>query len=150
TALRNGEREGDPVVDSVVLSDKEWSTLFPAKIEKGAAWEIPTAVAARFASALSPHTDLIYVPQPKDVQTAILTATVTNVANGAAKIRLTGRWESQHLRDGDAKFPVRTEAKAEGEATYDVWTGNARSFLMVFHGTYRHVPPWDKPQATAA
>ena len=150
TALRKGQHEGDPAVDSVVLSATEWSALLPPKREAGTKYEVPMAVAARFAPALSPQTDLIYVPQPKDVQTAALTATVTGVANGVAKIRLAGHWESQHLRDGDAKFPVRAEAKAEGEATCDASTGAVRSFLLVFQGTYRHIPPWDKPQPTAA
>jgi hypothetical protein len=150
TAFRNGERDGEPAVDSVILSAKEWTTLIPTKLEAGMKWEVPAAVAARFAPALSPQTDLIYVPQSKDVLTANLTATVTGVSSGVAKIRYKGNWESLHSRDGVAKFPVRASASAEGVATCDASTGAPRSFLMVFRGTYRNVPPWDKPQPTGA
>jgi len=150
TALRKGQHEGDPAVDSIHLNAKEWAALVPPKLETGAAWDVSPDAAAKFVTALSPMTDLIYVPQPKDAKTAELRGTVVSVANGVAKIKLTGRWETLHLRDGQAKFPVRTAASAEGVAFFDAGMKEMRSLLMVFDGEYRNVPPWDKPQATAA
>jgi hypothetical protein len=150
TAFRKGQREGDPAVDSIHLSEKDWAALQPAKPEGGSVWNVPVETAAKFVSALSPMTDLIYVPQPKDAKSAELKGEIISLANGVAKIRFTGRWESLHLRDGQAKFPVRSSAEADGIAFYDVKTKEMRSFLLVFRGEYRNVPPWDQPQATGA
>ena len=150
TAFLKGKREGDPAVDSILLNAKEWAALRPAKLEAGAKWTVPKETAARLVPALSPHTDLIYVPQAKDATKAELSATVDSVDRGVAKVRYSGNFETLHLRDGQEKFPVRTAASAQGVATIDAEKNELRSLLLVFDGQYRHVPPWDKPQSTGA
>ena len=148
TAFRNGQRDGDPAVDSILLSAQEWAALRPEKLTVGASWTIPPAVAAKFVPALSPHTDLIYVPQAKDARKAELVATVDEVSGNVGKIRFTGRFETLHNRDGQEKFPVRTSASVEGVAFFAGTKNTLNSLLLVFDGQYRHVPPWDKPQPT--
>jgi hypothetical protein len=149
-AFRKGQREGDPAVDSIWLSAKDWAMLAPPKTEVGTSWDVPQEAAAKFVPAFSPMTDLIYVPQPKDAKTAEMKATVISAKDGVAKIQFVGRWETVHSRDGDGKLPVRTSAKGEGVAFFDQRHKEMRSLLLVADGEYRNVPPWDKPQATGS
>src|SRR5262249_55636163 len=61
--LRGGRQEGPPVVDSIRLSADEWAAFAPPEGAKaGREWELPEAVARRFAPALSPMTDPIFSP----------------------------------------------------------------------------------------
>lgn len=148
--LRGTKFEGEPVVDSVVLSAAELAAFAPPKAEVGAGWSIRPEVAKRFVPALSPITDSIYAPRPKDTKEARLTAEVESVSGGIARVKLTGHWETLHHRDGDPKFPLRMNADAEGVVLYDVAHQRPLAILMVLKGTYRNVPPWDnKPQPTA-
>jgi hypothetical protein len=143
-AMRNGRKEGDPVVDSVILSEKEWHAFLPEKVAQGVEWTVPEEVAKRFSPVLSPMTDSIYTPQPKDVQVATLKAVIDKMDGGIARVRLTGSWEATHYREEDAKLPVRTAATAEGVMFLDVGGKSVRSLLLVFKGTYRNIPPYDK------
>ena len=101
-------------------------------------------MAKRFSPVLSPMTDSIYTPQPKDVQTATLKATIDKVEGNVARVRLTGSWEATHYREEDPKLPVRTAATAEGVMFLDAGGKSVRALLLVFKGTYRNIPPYDK------
>jgi hypothetical protein len=147
--LRGTKFEGEPVVDSVVLSPAEWAAFTPPKAETGTGWSIRPEVAKRFVPVLSPITDSIYSPRPGDAKEARLTAEVEAVTGGVARVRLTGHWETLHNRDGDPKLPLRMTADAEGVALYDVDRKAMKALLLVLKGTFRNVPPWDKPQPTA-
>jgi hypothetical protein len=151
TGMRNGRKEGDPVVDSVILTEKEWHSFLPEKVAQGFEWTIPEEATKRFSPVLSPMTDSIYTPQPKDVQVATLKATIDKVEGNVARVRLTGSWEATHYREEDPKLPIRTAATAEGVMFLDAGGKSVRSLLLVFKGTYRNIPPYDKTtQPTAA
>lgn len=150
TGLRKGQRDGDPVVDSVILSADDWKTFQPPKLDGGAEWSIPEAVVKKLAPALSPMTDSIYAPQTKDAKSAKLTCRIQRVETDRIFIRLDGNLKTEHFRDGDPKLPIRATAEFEGYAYYDTVKKQMTSLLLVFHGSYRNVPPWDQPKATAS
>ncbi len=101
---------------------------------------MPEHVARRFAPALTPVTDSIFVPRPADVTTAAITAKVVRDAGGLFVVRYRGRWESKHNRDGDPKFPIRCAAAGEGVGVYDPATGRLRSLIWVLAGTADKTP----------
>jgi hypothetical protein len=133
--LRNGRQEGPPAVDSVLLTKDEWAAFAPP--DGKAEWELPEAVGKKFAPALSPLTDSIFVPRPAEVTKAAVTAKVARRADGLVVVRYAGSWESRHLRDGDAKFPITAEAAGDGVGVYDPQAKAMRSLIWVLKGTYR-------------
>jgi hypothetical protein len=148
TYLRNGKREGDPVVDSVIVPADEWKQFSPPKEDDGAEWAIPEETARRFALVLSPLTDSLYTPQPKDCKAADFACRIEGVTEGRILIHMIGGWQTEHFRDGDPKLPIRARSVADGYAEYDPVKKQLTSFLLVFHGTYRNVPPWDGVKKT--
>jgi hypothetical protein len=148
--MRNGHREGDPAIDSIELPAAAWVAFRPPLPVAGTRWDVPEAVSKSFAKALGPLTDSLYTPRPADVTTAELHGEVEAVSGARTLLRFKGRWETAHDRDGGTKAPVRFAATAEGLAEYDADAGQITSFLMVFRGTFRGVPPWNDPKATGA
>ncbi len=134
--LRNGRQEGPPAVDSVLLSKDEWAAFAPP--EGKTEWQLPEAVGKTFAPTLSPLTDSIFVPRPAEVTKAAVTARVVREAGGLRVIRYTGTWESRHLRDGDARYPIRAEATGEGIGVYDPAVRAMRSLVWVLRGAYHN------------
>lgn len=132
--LRNGKQDGSPAVDSAILTKEEWAAFAPpgGKTE----WTLPEAAMKKFAVALAPVTDSIYVPMAKDVTRAEVSAKVFREENGVAVIRLTGKWESKHNRDGNAKFPIAASATGDGIAMYDTAKKEMAAVLFVLKGTY--------------
>lgn len=133
-------RDGDPVVDSVQLSAAEWAAFCPPM--GGTEWSIPEETMKRFATALGPLTDSIYSPIAENVSVAKVTAKLTGDS-----VSYTGTLESLHFRDGDPKLPIRVKATLEGVGHYDREKKELTSLRWVLSGTYRNVPPWDKPRA---
>jgi hypothetical protein len=151
TFLLRGRREDDPLMDSIALSAKQWHALVPAQFEAGFAWDLPETTARAFVPALCPITDSIYSPLPPDATTAQLHAVVDSTKGDHIWLRLDGRWETKHLRDPEnPKTVIRTAGKAEGMACCDRTTKQMLSLLLVFHGTFRSIPPWDQSRDTAA
>ncbi len=144
--MHKGKKDGEPVVDSAILTAGEWKSFELTELKVGAAWTIPTSAAAKLVPVLSPMTDAIFTPQPKDATIAELTAKVESVTAGRALVRLTGRLETQHNRDGDPKFPIRASATIEGLAIYDAPNHPPSALLLVTAGEYRRSAA---PQATA-
>jgi len=135
--LRSGRQEGPPALDSITLDAADWKAFVqPGKPE----WTVPEAAAKRFAPALSPVTDSIFVPRPADVSTATVTAKVVREAGGKLVIRYRGQWESKHLRDGDPKFPIRCAATGEGVGVYDSTAGKLVSLIWLLTGTAENTP----------
>jgi hypothetical protein len=149
TYLRNGKRDGDPVVDSIILTAEEWKTFQPRKLEVGAEWSVSEKAARRFAPVLSPLTDSIYAPLPKDAKIAKIDCRVEKADAKRVLIRLTGTWETEHFREDNPKLPIRADAKADGYAEYDPAKKQVTSLLLVLKGNYRNVPPWDTVKSTA-
>jgi len=135
--------DGPIMLDSVQLSAQEWAAFAPRKVEAGAAWSLPEAVARKLTRLLSTSSDQSCMPNPEDAKVAELKATVESVEGGIALLRFTGRWEMMHLIEGDAKRPTYGAAVAEGAALYDVERKSMRSLLLVFSGTIRS----DRPDA---
>jgi hypothetical protein len=134
--LRNGKQDGAPAVDSATLTKDEWAAFapIPGKTE----WVLPESAMKKFAVALAPITDSIYVPQAKDVSRAEVSAKLLREADGVAVTKFTGTWESRHLRDGNAKFPISATATGDGIAVYDTAKKEMTSVLFVLKGTYKN------------
>jgi hypothetical protein len=135
--MRKGRKEGEPVVDSAILPASDWAAFKPGELTVGKSWAIPATATGRLVPVLSPMTDAIFTPQPNDATKAELNAKIESVTGGRVLIRLTGRLESQHHRDGNPKFPIHAEARLEGLAAYDANSKQMQALLLVSHGSYR-------------
>jgi hypothetical protein len=142
----NNRRDGPPVVDSIHLTGEQCQPLAPPKDAKPEAkWVIPESVARRFTPALSPMTDPIFSPSQGDATKARITATAERIADGFVIIRYAGQWETDHNRDGDPKYPIRTSATGEGVGVFDLGSGKFKEMIWVLTGTYRYGP--EKPRS---
>jgi hypothetical protein len=138
-------------VDSIRLDAKDWASFSPSAESKvGTEWTVPEAIARRFTPALSPLTDPIFGPTPKDATVATITANVTRASDGVIVVKYAGRWETTHNRDGDPKFPISTSASGEGVGVFDAKTGKAQAVVWLLRGAYRTGGPTVKPRPTAA
>lgn len=139
TATRAGKPEGAPVFDSFVLTAADWATFAPPA--NGAkTWTISETAAEKFAPALSPLTDSIFVPRPADVFTAVVTAALERASPDVLVIRYRGEWKSRHLRDGQAAQPIPATLTGEAVGIADPATRELRSLLWVLTGTYQKGP----------
>ncbi len=135
--LRGGKQDGPPAVDSITFDADDWAAFVrPGKAE----WTLPVHVAKRFAPALTPVTDSIFVPRPADVTCASVTAKVVREVGGRFVVRYHGEWASQHDRDGDPKFPIRCAATGDGVGVYDPAAGKLVSLVWVLTGTAANTP----------
>lgn len=132
--LRNARQDGPPAVDSVGLTKAEWTAFAPP--EKQTEWTVPEAAARKFAVALAPLTDSIFVPQAKDVTDAKLTAKVVRTDAGQTVIHFAGEWKAKHFRDGDPKFPIAATGTGEGVGVYDPAKKEMVNLLFVLKGKY--------------
>lgn len=151
-ALQNGRQDGPPVVDSIHLNAEQWAAFSPPEggVMVGREWAIPEETARKFTPALSPMTDPIFSPTPADAKTAKLAAKIVRVEGGVAVIRYAGQWNTAHNRDGDPKYPIRTEATGEAVGVFDVEKKKLTALVWVLNGYYRNSPPGDRPRPTAA
>lgn len=133
---RNGQPEGAPAVDSAILTQEEWAAFAPPAGKE--TWSIPESAAKKFAVALAPVTDSIFVPRAGDVTAAALAAEVLRTDDEFIIVRLTGKWESKHFRDGDPKFPIAANAAGTGIAVYDRKKKGLQSVLFVLKGQYKN------------
>lgn len=138
TATHAGRPTDAPVRDSFVLTAAEWADFAPPAGKP--TWEVPAATAGKFAPVLSPLTDSIFVPRPKDMTTATVTAHVVRSDANLTVVKYAGNWASKHLRDGDAKFPITAAMTGDGVGVVDTKTGKMQSLLWVLAGTYQKGP----------
>ena len=111
-------------MDSIRFDKDDWAAFAPpAGAKAGTDWTVPEAIARRFTPALSPMTDPIFGPTPKDATTATVTATMVRADAAVIVVRYAGKWETAHNRDGDPKFPIRTAATGTGIGVFDAKTG---------------------------
>jgi hypothetical protein len=149
--LHNGRQDTPPVVDSIRLDKDDWATFaLPAGAKVGTEWSVPEAVARRFTPALSMMTDPIFGPTPKDATTAKIAAKVVRADAAATVVRLSGQWETAHNRDGDPKFPIRTDATGDGVLVFDAKTGKAVAMAWLLRGGHRIGGPSERAHPTAA
>ena len=133
---RTGKQEGSPAVDSATLSKEEWAAFAPPKDKEE--WTLPESAAKKFAVALAPVTDSIFVPQARDVTTADLTAKILRTDDEVIVIRFAGKWESKHFRDGDPKFPITASATGIGIGVFDRKKKELQAVLFVLGGSYKN------------
>lgn len=133
---RTGKQEGAPAVDSATLTKEEWAAFAPPKDKEE--WTLPESAAKKFAVALAPVTDSIFVPQARDVTTADLTAKILRTDDEVIVVRFTGKWESKHFRDGDPKFPITAAATGTGIGVFDRKKKELQSVLFVLGGSYKN------------
>jgi hypothetical protein len=138
--FQKGRREGPPAVDHVRLTKDEWTSFAPPDGKDG--WKIPNDLAAKFAPALSPLTDSIFVPKPGDVSKAELAAKVVRRTGDVAIVRYAGCWEAKHFRDGDPRFPIRSTAAGDGVAVFDLKEKTIREVVWVLRGSYDNSTAW--------
>ena len=133
--------DGPIMIDSIQLQADEWAAFAPRKLEAGATWSLPEAVARKLTRLLSTSSDQSCMPKPEDAKVAELEASVESMEGGIAILRFAGRWQMMHLVEGDVKRPTYGTATAEGSAVYDVEGNSMRSLLLVFSGTIRSGRP---------
>ena len=129
-----GKRDGPVVFDTLTLTSQEWGLFVPPRATVGEEWVVPDALARRFCRLLAPISEPEFMPRPEQAKVAELRATVASVDGAVATIRLTGRWETEHVTS-EGK-PVRASATGEGVAVFDAGAKTMRSFLLVTTGTY--------------
>jgi len=122
----------------VSLAPADWRAFVPTNFELGASWSVPEGVARKFTRLLTASSDQSAMPRPDDAKLATLECVVESVSDGAAMIRLTGRWEIVLAVEGDASRLIFGAATARGLAIYDVKADALRSFQLVFDGTVRY------------
>ena len=133
---RAGKQEGSPAVDSAILTKEEWAGFAPR--DDGKEWSPPDTAAKKFAAALAPVTDSIFVPQARDVTKAELVGQVVRTDADVVVVRFTGNWESKHFRDGDPKYPITATSAGTGIAVYDRKAMALQSVLFVLDGSYKN------------
>ena len=140
TATRNGKPEGDPVFDSFVVPNGDWAAFAPPGQQT---WALPDSAARLFAPVMSPLTDSIFVPRPKDMTEAKVTA-----SRAGNVIRYRVALKSRHLRDGQAGQLIAANLSGEGVGELD-GSGKLVRLLFVMSGDYTK-GPGASPVATAA
>jgi hypothetical protein len=130
--------DGPVVIDNVTLTAAEWAQIAPKRLKAGEEWQVPEAIARKFARALSPSSDQSTMPKPEEATVAELKARVESVEGGRARVGLTGRWSAKHIYDGKPSY-----AWASGKGTLSLAQGRPESLLLVVTGAYRMAPPYD-------
>lgn len=127
TEVRGTRPVSDPVFDSFVLSAADWAAFAPNGQQS---WPVPESAARRFAPAMSPLTDSIFVPRPGDVTESRITA----IRSGSV-VRYRVLLKSRHLRDGQAGHAITANLRGEGVGDLDA-SGKLVRLLFVLSGDY--------------
>ncbi len=144
-------QDGPPVVDSIRLDKSAWEAFAPpAGAKVGTEWEVPEEVARRFTPALSPMTDPIFGPTPKDATQAAVTGSVVRIDANVIVVRYVGNWQTAHNRDSDPKYPIRTAARGNGVGVFEVKTGKPIAQVWLVGGAYQAGSTTEKPRQIAA
>jgi hypothetical protein len=139
--LHQGRRDGPAVIDSLTLAAGQWGAFVPPRAQAGAEWEVPEAVARQLCRGLSPSSDQSTMPRPGEVTAVRLTGQVAEVQGGVARLRYGGEVAARHTYEGKASHG---QARVVGVGTYDVKAKRMESLLLLFEGTHRSPPPYDK------
>jgi hypothetical protein len=123
-----------PGIDSITFDAEEWATFTPAKLQVGAALNIPGAVARKFNRGVDGIWDVSV--KPEHAKLAQLQAVVEAVDRKQARIRLTGKVESSWEKpfNNPNKNTTHAWCDLEGTALYDVEKKELSSLLLLFRG----------------
>ena len=146
--LHQGRRDGPAVIDSLKFRAGDWGAFMPPAATAGTDWTLPEAVARQLCRGLSPSSDQSTMPRPGEVTAVRLTGRVVEVREGIARLRYRGEIAARHLYEGKASHG---QAQVIGVGAYDVKARRMQSLLLLFEGTHRSAPPYDKAtRATGA
>jgi hypothetical protein len=123
-----------PGIDSITFDAKEWAAFTPAKVQVGAAWNIPHAVVRKFNRGVDGIWDVSV--KPEHAKVAQLKAVVETVDRKQARLRLTGKVESSWIKpfNNPKKKTTYAWCDLEGIALYDVEKKALCSILLLFRG----------------
>jgi hypothetical protein len=126
--------KGLPGIDSITFDAEEWAAFTPAKIQVGAAWNIPGGVVRKFNRGVDGTWDVSV--KPEHAKLAQLQAVVEAVDRKQARIRLTGKVESSWIKpfNNPKKKTTYAWCDLEGSALYEVEKKALGSMLLLFRG----------------
>jgi hypothetical protein len=134
---------GEPIIESVTLTAKEWAALAPPKAEPGAEWQIPDAVARKFHSVLGPSCS-DSLPTADEVTAVRFTGKVESVENGIAYLTYRGRIAGTHKSSSHGTEYQSEATMRGGVGACDVRDRTLLSVTMVFdcgrHDSKYYVP----------
>jgi hypothetical protein len=145
--LHRERPDGPPVLDSLTLSAKDLAGLVPPEIQVNANWPVPDAITRQFCRALSPSSDQSTMPRPEEVTKAKLIGHVVEVKDTVGRVSFKGEIHASHRYEGKLSHG---EARIVGTGTFDPATKRLLTLLLVFEGTHRAAPPYDKPREMGA
>ena len=127
TEVRGVRPVGDPVFDSFTLTAADWASFAP---QQQKTWAIPESTVRRFAPAMSPLTDSIFVPRPGDMTEMQITA-----ARDGHVIRYRVSLKSRHLRDGQAGHVITANLAGAGVGDLDA-SGKLVRLMLMLNGDF--------------
>jgi hypothetical protein len=139
--LHRGRRDGPAVIDSLTLPAGAWKAFTPPRALAGTEWMLPEAVARQLCRGLSPSSDQSTMPRPGEVTAVRLVGRVIEVQQGIARVAYRGAIAARHTYEGK---PSHGQAEVIGRGVYDVKAGRIQSLRLLFEGTHRSPPPYDK------
>jgi hypothetical protein len=139
--LHQGWRDGPAVIDSLTLPAGEWGAFMPPAATAGTDWALPEAVARQLCRVLSPSSDQSTMPRPGEVTDVRLTGRVIEVKEGIVRLLYRGEIAARHTYEGKASHG---QAQVVGLGAYDVKAKRMQSLRLLFEGTHRSPPPYDK------
>ena len=113
----------------------------PPAATVGTNWALPEAVARQLCRGLSPSSDQSTMPRPGEVTAVRLTGRVIEVKEGIVRLLYRGEIAAQHTYEGKTSHG---QAQVVGLGAYDVKAERLQSLRLLFEGTHRSPPPYDK------
>ncbi|MGF1579025.1 MAG: hypothetical protein ACFCD0_06645 [Gemmataceae bacterium] len=142
--LGQGKFLNNGIIDSVKFSKKEFDSFAPPRIRVGLRWRVPDDVSRKFARCLSPSSDLVSMPLPKEVDKVNLVGEVQSVNGDMVTLTYTGYISAVHKHLYDKDKTNRGYAKVEGVAKYDDKNKELRSIKLVLDGTFYDFQPYHR------
>jgi hypothetical protein len=139
--LHQGRPDGPAVIDSLTLTAGQWGAFLPPAATAGTDWPLPEPVARQLCRGVSPSSDQSTMPRPGEVTTVRLTGRVVEVKGGIAHLHYRGEIAARHTCEGKASHG---QAQLLGLGAYDVKARRLQSLLLLFEGTHRSPPPYDR------
>lgn len=141
----HGGQFHDPgVLDQLTLTGKEFATLAPPSNREGTSWLISNLVAKKLCRCLSPSSDLVNMPLPKEVTDVRLAAKVIEVNGDTVIVSYEGKISATHEHPFEKGKASRGQANIVGFGRYDARTRTMSSVVFVLEGTFRNFQPYDR------
>ncbi len=131
------------IVDSITFTKKEFAAFAPPRVRDGLRWRIPDEVSRNFSRCLSPFSDLVSMPLPKEVNQVNLVGEIHSVNGNLVTLTYTGYIGGIHRHPSEKKT-CRGYATIEGVATYDSKTKQLSSIKFVFDGSFHNFQPYHR------